>query len=308
MNYLLTMAHGAEHFRQEAVYLLLTWLRQRRPEASGHCFLVATDRPASFTAVLGERSDIRYLPLDADTLLHWQGGPGGYVHRIKPQLIAHAAGVVGAGPADTFTFLDSDTAFLADPAPLFETVAAGRPVLHLCEGTIEGSRRLTRSHGRLHRMAQHSLFDVGGRAGQPLGLDLPLWNSGVIGLRGHEVAPVMAETLALTDQIRARLSLATAEQVALSAVLRARGRPVEAAAGWLLHYHGFKEFRADIAGFLAHHAAADTAPDWVALSTQIDPQVRMAPKTVFMRLPKWQRQLRKHLGHGWRRLPYPWEA
>jgi hypothetical protein len=203
-------------------------------------------------------------------------------------------------------FVDSDTAFIADPDPLFQAIAEGQVVLHAREGSIEGNRRHSRSQGRLFDMARRQRFDFAGRQQQLLAPDLPLWNSGAVGLRGDEVAPLMALTLALTDQICAAMPLATAEQVALSAVLAAQGRQIVAAESRLLHYHVFKEFRADIARFLERHA--DTGPQrLVELSAGIDPQQRIQPKLAFNRLPKWRRQLQKHLGRGWQALPYPWD-
>jgi hypothetical protein len=299
------MAHGAEHYRHEALYLALSWLRHRGAALQPCRMLIATDDPATFTRVLGEQPDIAFLPLDAARLLAWRGGADGYVHRIKPQLIAFAAAEVSAGPADALLFVDSDTAFLANPAPLFDAALAGQAVLHAREGTIEGNRSHSRSQARLFAMSQKVLFDYGGQLRRRLAPGLPLWNSGAVGLRGDRVAGVMAETLALTDLICAEMALPAAEQVALSAVLDARGLPVMAAENQLLHYHVFKEFRADIAAFLARHAGA-SPQEWVNSSALIDPLLRIQPKLAFNRLPKWRRQLKKHLGRGWAPLPYPW--
>ena len=299
------MAHGAEHYRQEALYLALSWLRHRDAASPACRMLVATDDPTTFTRVLGEQPDIAFLPLDAHRLLAWRGAADGYVHRIKPQLIAFAADTVFAGPADALLFVDSDTAFLADPAPLFAAALAGQAVLHAREGSIEGNRRHSRSQGRLFAMSRVSVFDYGGQPRRHLAPGLPLWNSGAVGLRGDLVAGVMAETLSLTDQICRAMTLPAAEQVALSAVLETRGLPVVAAEEQLLHYHVFKEFRHDIEAFLARHAGA-SPQEWVAASALIDPLLRIQPKLDFNRLPKWRRQWKKHLGHGWSPLPYPW--
>ena len=299
------MAHGAEHYRQEALYLALSWLRHRDAASPACRMLVATDDAGSFTRVLGEQPDITFLPLDAARLLAWRGGADAYVHRIKPQLIAFAAGEVSAGPTDAVLFVDSDTAFLADPAPLFDAALAGRAVLHAREGTIEGNRSHSRSQARLFAMSQTAVFDYGGQPRRRLAPALPLWNSGAVGLRGDLVAGLMAETLALTDQVCAEMALPAAEQVALSAVLDARGLPVVAAENQLLHYHVFKEFRGDIAALLARHAGA-SPQEWVRLSATIDPALRIQPKLAFNRLPKWRRQLKKHLGRGWTPMPYPW--
>ncbi|MES2184258.1 MAG: hypothetical protein V4505_06920 [Pseudomonadota bacterium] len=309
MNYLVYMAHGAEYYRQEAVYSLLSWWRARGHTGAGagmgDCIaLVVTDAPESFTRILGLTPAIRYLPVDQARLDAWRGGPGGYVHRIKPQAILYAARTVGAGPGDAVLFVDSDTSFLADPQPLFAAVREGDTFLHEREGSIAGNRRHSRSQGRLYDMARRHAFLQGGQR-QLLALDMPLWNSGAVGLRGDRLH-LLEETLALTDEIVAALPLATAEQVALSAVLARHGLPVRAAAPWLLHYHVFKEFRRDLAAFFGRHAGS-TPAQWVLLSAGMDPLQRIQPKLAFNRLPKWWRQLRKAAGSPWKPLPYPWE-
>lgn len=300
------MAHGAACYRQEAIHLLLTWRARRTTGAAGvhgAVALVVTDAPDDFRAILGEGDDVRYLPVDAAQLTAWRGGPQGYIHRIKPLAILHAVASVQGCADDAFLFVDSDTSFLADPAPLFAAVHAGDVFLHEREGTIAGNRRHTRSQGRLHAMSRTRSFTIGGRA-QRLAPDLPLWNSGAIGLRGDRFG-LIAETLELTDAIHAVLPIATAEQVALAAVLAAHRIVPRPAAPWLLHYHVFKEFRDDLAAFFAHHRG--TPPDgWIALLPQVDPQRRIAPKLAFNRQPKWWRQLRKAVGRSWRPLPYPW--
>ncbi len=305
MNYLVYMAHGAEFYRQEAVYSLLSWWRVRGHAANGCIVLVVTDEPESFSHILGLTPAIRYLPVDRARLEAWRGGPTGYVHRIKPQAILHAARTVGAGAGDAVLFVDSDTSFLADPAPLFEAVLRGDTFLHEREGTIAGNRSHSRSQARLHEMSRRHDFLLGGRR-QQLAPDLPLWNSGAVGLRGDRLF-VLEETLALTDQIVAALPLATAEQVALSAVLAQHGLPVQAAAPWLLHYHVFKEFRDDLAVFFAHYGGS-TPEQWVRLSAGLDPAQRIQPKLAFNRAPKWWRQVRKLAGRPWQPLPYPWQA
>lgn len=309
------MAHGARHYRLEAVYSLLTWLRIRRAgvERGGSDFepcdaLVVTDAPEDFTAILGGANDVpevRYLPVNAAQLTQWQGGPDGYVHRIKPLAMRHAADAVGAAPADVFCFIDSDTAFLADPAPLLARVAAGAVVLHEREGTIAGNRRHTRSQGRLYQAARAGRIPAGA-GGAVIDAAMPLWNSGVIGLRGDQLG-VLDETVELIDRMTATLRLTTAEQVALAAVLRRRGLEPEPAAGFVHHYYLFKEFRQDLAAFFDHHRGA-SLNHLLAAIEQIDPVRRGLPKMAFNRQPKVWRQIRKAVGRSWKPLVYPWQA
>ncbi|KAF1048745.1 hypothetical protein [Xylophilus sp.] len=302
MNYLITMAHGADCFRQEAVYALLSArLRSTVPATA----LVVTDQPEFFARYLGDGADLRCLAVDRARLDAWRGGPQGYLHRIKPQAIAHAARSVGPQPGDNFLFVDSDTFFLTDPAPLFERLAAGEVLLNEPEGGLYAIRRQTRSHARLCKAARRHAFDVGGEAVR-LPMDLTLWNSGVIGLCAR-LLPVLDDTIALIDAMWPVVPIPTVEQVALSAVLARRGIRPAATTHAILHYHNFKEFRADLALFFARHDGLPPGA-WVALLHEVDPAVRIQPKLAFNRLPKWWRQLRKAVGRPWRPLPYPWAS
>lgn len=302
MNYLITMAHGADCFRQEAVYALLS-ARLRAGGNDAATALVVTDQPAFFERYLGRVPTLCCLPVDAAQLEAWRGGPQGYLHRIKPQAIAHAARSVGAGQGDAFLFVDSDTFFLSDPAPLFARVAAGEVLLNEPEGGLAAIRRQTRSHGRLYKAARRHAFGIGGQAVR-LPMDLTLWNSGVIGFRG-DLRPVFDETIALIDAMWPVVPIPTVEQVALSAVLARHGIQPVATTDAVLHYHNFKEFRADLALFFARHDGAAPA-GWLQHLGEVDPSVRIQPKLAFNRLPKWWRQLRKAAGRPWRPVPYPW--
>lgn len=267
--------------------------------------LVVTDAPQEFKAVLGDAPDVRYVPVTTQQLLCWQGGADGYVHRIKPVAMRHAAQAVGAAPTDVFMFVDSDTSFLAEPTPLLQRVAAGVVVLHEREGTIAGNRSHTRSQRRLYESARNGSIPEGA-LGASIDAAMSLWNSGVIGLRGDQL-DVLDETIDLIDRMTATLRLTTAEQVALAAVLRRRALPLEPAAHLVFHYYLFKEFRADLAAFFAQHAG-EGLTQFLGAIDEIDPVRRSVPKMDFIRQPKWWRQIRKAVGHSWRPLPYPWHS
>jgi hypothetical protein len=302
------MAHGASHYRQEALYSLLSWLRVRQAagqEAAPCDALVVTDAPQDFIAVLGDAPEVRYLMVSQEQLQLWQGGAQGYVHRIKPLAMLHAARELGARRSDVFMFIDSDTSFLADPSSLLALVAGGTVVLHEREGTIVGNRSHTKSQRRLYDAACKGLIPDGA-LGAHIDATMPLWNSGVIGLRGDQL-DVLDETVDLIDRMTSTLRLTTAEQVALAAVLQRRSVSLEPASHFVFHYYLFKEFRTDLAAFFSQHAGASLS-QWLGVLDQIDPVRRSVPKLHFTRQPKWWRQILKAFGHNWRPLPYPWHS
>jgi hypothetical protein len=307
LNYLVYVAHGADCFCDEAAYSMLSFWRRHGESLA--TVLVATDRPEYFGRLLGADAPVRYVRLEAPRLAAWRG-PDGYVHRIKPLAFAHAAAQVApqdGGAGDAFLFADSDTVFGADLAPVFDAIVREDAVwLHALEGTIASNRRLTRSQAKLHRAARRHAFAVDGTPWM-LPPDLPLWNSGVIGVRGDRLPGLMRATVAAIDAIRPVLAIHTVEQIALSAVLARRGMPVRALEQAVLHYYHFKEFRDDLACFFARLAGRSRA-DKQARIDAIAPGVRGAPKFAFAARPKWWRQIRKHLDprrRGWTALPFP---
>ena len=306
MNTLIYMAHGADCYRDEAIYSILSLWRHHAPDVV--CILVATDDPAHFQRVLGQHDTLRYLPLTPAQLQAWRGSVD-YLHRIKSCAMLHAMQTVlqepGAAPGDTFMFVDSDTSFMAPVLPVFERIRAGTVVLHASEGTPEATHHETRSKHRLYQAIQAHRFQVCG-AERQLRTGMTLWNSGIIGIRADQI-DLLEQTIAAIDAIYPVVQINTVEQIALSAVLDVRSLPVADCEDVVLHYHVFKEFRADLAQFFARYAGSSLA-QWLAHWPEVDPAQRIQPKLAFNARPKWQRQWLKLIGRRWAPLPYPWAS
>ena len=298
------MAHGADCYRDEAVYSILSLWRQQAVDAVQ--VLVLTDQPAHFERVLGVHAQLRYLQLQPEQLQAWRGSVD-YLHRIKSCAMLHALQSLQAEPGaaadDVVMFVDSDTSFLAPALTLFERIRSGTVLLHASEGTPEGTHHETRSKSRLYQAIRLHRFDVCGQPRQ-LRAAMTLWNSGVIGIRADQ-AELLEQTIAAIDSIYPQVSINTVEQIALSAVLDVRGLPAAGCEEVLLHYHVFKEFRADLAQFFARYRGSSLA-QWLDHWPQIDPARRIVPKLAFNARPKWQRQWLKLIGRRWEPLPYPW--
>lgn len=300
MNTLIYMAHGADCYRDEAVYSILSLWRWHDP--AEFRLLVVTDDPAHFERVLGVQPAVCYLTLSAQQLNDWRGSIN-YVHRIKSCVVQWAMQVGGATARDNFLFVDSDTSFTASIGAVFARIAQGEVFLHQSEGTVEGTRHETNSKGRLYRAICAKTFHVCGTE-RSLRTGMTLWNSGAIGLRGDRIG-LLQQTIDAIDAIYPQVQINTVEQIALSAVLDLQGIPVSPCDHVLLHYHVFKEFRADLAVFFARYAGSNLA-QWLAHWPEIDPAQRIQPKLQFNARPKWQRQWLKLIGRRWQPVSYPW--
>lgn len=302
MNHLIYMAHGADCYRDEAIYSILSLWRWH--DQSTFTLLVATDEPAHFERILGAHASVVYLPLSAAQLREWRGGIN-YVHRIKSCVLQWAIQTAGARADDGFMFVDSDTTFTAPVTGLFRRITQGEVFLHQSEGTVEGTRHETNSKGRLYRAIRAQPFRVCG-AERHLRTGMTLWNSGVIGLRGDQIG-LLQQTIDAIDAIYPLVQINTVEQIALSAVLDIHNIPVFPADEAVLHYHVFKEFRGDLAVFFNRYTGS-SLPQWLEHWPEIDPALRIVPKLQFNARPKWQRNWLKLIKRRWAPLPYPWAS
>jgi hypothetical protein len=305
-RHILYVAYGADHFIHEAAYSILSLRQVSAPAA--YRIAVVTDRKALLLQLLGNmpRPDaadlVTVLEIDHAQVQAWRGSAA-YVHRAKPLAIRWAAAHVAA-PGESLLFVDSDTVFTADPAPLFAAIGPQRVVLDELEGTVQSCRKHTRSLGKLHQRLKRHVPTVNGER-WPIPPDYPLWNSGVIGFCQSDLA-LFDVTVALIDDLYRAIPIVTIEQIALSFVLTRQGFAVQDDGDLVFHYHFFKEFRADLAAFFARYQGLGTAALLSHLH-EIAPQVRAQPKLRFNQRAKLVRQLLKRLGLGWQPLPYPWD-
>ncbi|MEJ7660735.1 MAG: hypothetical protein WKG07_14525 [Hymenobacter sp.] len=99
---------------------------------------------------------------------------------VKISVLQHAQRHYPGG----LLFVDTDTIWLADPAPLFAEVAQGRHVMHLSEGRLASGNLLNR---KVYQHLQPYTFPVGNQWSR-LTPQTVLYNSGrhrLRPLRGH---------------------------------------------------------------------------------------------------------------------------
>ena len=194
MRTLVYLCYGEGPHVRETMFSLLTAFHFGSPQTAGFRYVIYTDQPSLF-APFGV--ELRVLS-DAD-LEAWLGG-GSYKHRRKTACILDAlerfAGVI--------LFVDCDTYFIKSPEALFDRIGPGRSCLHALERP-NLARSASDIDKALHRLVSTTSFkrpDGGDFAFPP---DLPMWNTGVVGLHAADVA-LIRDTLCLTDQIGTALA------------------------------------------------------------------------------------------------------
>lgn len=283
-NYLIYQAYGSPDILNEALLSILSYLRQPA-EAT---VLVYTDNPAHFQAVLGDEAGVTYVFIEPAQWQAWRGEID-FVHRVKIKVLQHAA----AHYAGQLLYVDTDTIFTQSVAPVFAALAQGERFMHIGEGRLGDGNPLNRKINRALQQASGGPALVDG----PIGPSTRMYNAGVLGLRSLD-APLLAEVLALTEQLYRLYPKHVMEQLAFS-VVWARSGAVREAAPWVYHYWNLKEIRPVLAQLFAPRPGA-TLADWQARAASLDVSSLAEGKAQFRALPGWRRALWRWLGRAWR--------
>jgi len=287
-NYLIYQAYGSPDILNEALFSILSYLRQ----PAGATVLVYTDNAAHFRAVLGELAGVVYVPIEPAQWRAWRGDID-FVHRVKIMVLQHAA----AHYAGNLLYVDTDTLFTQSPAEIFEALSQGQRFTHVSEGRLNDGNALNR---KINRVLQ--THDMPALVGGPIAPTTQMYNAGVLGLRSTD-ALLLAEVLALTEQLYRHYPKHVMEQLAFS-VVWARSGPVQEAAPWVYHYWNLKEIR-PVLGVLLTPQPGRSLADWQARVALLDVPALAEGKARFRALPGWQRAVRRWLGRGWQLPAHP---
>ncbi len=282
-DFLLYQAYGDPAILNEALFSIFSYLKQ----GGGATVLVYTDNPGHFQAVLGEANAVQYIQIEAAQWQEWRGEID-FVHRVKIKVLQHAA----AHYAGNLLYVDTDTVFLRPPTEIFAALSNGERFMHVGEGRL-------RDGNPLNRKINRALQQDAGRtalAGGPIAPDTRMYNAGTLGLRSTD-APLLAEVLALTEQLHRLYPKHVMEQLAFSVVL-ARAGVVREAAPWVCHYWNLKEIR-PVLGALFAAEGPQTLAAWQTRAGALDVPALAGEKARFRQRPGWQRAVLRWVGKGW---------
>jgi hypothetical protein len=250
--HLLFQAYGSEAVLRQTVFCIRSLAyttAQAGADFEDYTLVVYTDVPAYFRRSLADARNLRLEPLHPDQLRAWRG-PADFVHRAKICLLQAFFDKYNA----PVCYLDSDTLFVRNPAPLFATVAPGTSLMHIMEETLEQPQApLLQKIGRFVRRQPLRLHGNTFR----IPLHTAMWNAGVLGLHPTH-ALLLPDVLRLTDQLYNHYPKHLMEQLAFSYLLQEH-TTVMAAAPYVFHYWNLKEaldarIESHLAGQLPLHA------------------------------------------------------
>ena len=168
---LLYLVYGQDQkYQHELSYSVLSAFREAKGDPSNLRVLLFSDEE-------NRRPDLPVTPyvMNAEERECWTLG-GSYHHAMKIFALRKALEVAGG----KVCFVDTDTAFRADPHQLFNRITDATPVMHAAEGTLGDLHSWSSFLGKA---AELGLADIVHPAA-------PMYNSGLIG-----VTPTMSDTL-----------------------------------------------------------------------------------------------------------------
>lgn len=283
-DFLLYQAYGNPDVLNEALFSILSYLRQ----PVGARVVVYTDNLAHFQRVLGDEKAVEYVHIAPAQWRAWRGEID-FVHRVKIEVLQHAA----ARYTGNLLYVDTDTVFVQPLTEIFGALGRGERFMHVGEGRL-------RDGNPLNRKINHALQQDGGRtalAGGSISPDAQMYNAGALGLRSAD-APLLAEVLALTEQLYRLYPKHVMEQLAFSVVL-ARAGVVREAAPWIYHYWNLKEIRPVLTEFFAL-AGPQSLAAWQARAGALNVTALAEGKARFRQNPGWQRAILRWLERDWR--------
>jgi hypothetical protein len=292
MKYLLYQAYGNMSIIQEAVYSILSFYRLH-PESDVK-IIVYTDTIALFNELFADKQ-LECVPVSAEQIKDWKGEIS-FVHRLKIKVIQdfferYQGNVI---------YLDSDTCFTRNINTLWQSIAAGKLLMHTREGKV--SDRINPVFKKLADFLSSNTIALrdGGRLNISPGTDM--WNAGVLGLTpAHK--HILDKVLLLTDSMYPVYPKHIVEQFAFSYYFQQEGK-VLAAEDYIYHYWNFKEFRSVLADFFEHYKGK-------GLDSMLQAMHRIAPMQLSRakmeyeslgKLPKFFRKLK--VKNGWQMPAY----
>jgi hypothetical protein len=281
---LIYLAYGSAALHAEAIYSLLSYYQVAQPAAQ---VLIYTDAPASFEQVLGERPDVHYPSV---TPVEWQSwrGSSNKVYLLKIGVLTHAA----QHYPGNLLFVDTDTIWQADPAPLFAQIEHGQFVMHVSEGQLATGNELSR---KIYRRLKGQIFSVGQRE-FVIDSATVLYNSGVLGL-SSALAAQLVGVVALADELYAAYDKHMMEQLAFS-MWFGKTKAIAEAAPYVLHYWNLKAARPLLTHVFEQHAR-HSLQAFYEKATALDLAGLHESEMRYRALPGWRRMLLKLVGRQW---------
>ncbi len=214
---LVLQSFGGESEYRRAIFSLWSFYAHISSEYSGTRALLFTDNPEFFYPYL-EGLPVQYVFLSAEKIRHMRGEIN-FLHRIKIGVIEEAF-LMYEG---SILYVDADTCFIKNPAPLFQDISEKISFMHVNEYSFLHLQEIPLPSGApfhaVLKVLEEEEFTLANGSQRKFLPSLFSWNAGVIMLhRNHH--PLLADVYAITDRLFPETGNHAAEQYAFSLVLQ----------------------------------------------------------------------------------------
>jgi len=216
---LVIQSFGREHEYRRAVLTILSFYAHVSKPLPETRVILFTDRPDYLEPFL-TGLPVHYRLLTSDKIRAMRGEID-FLHRMKIAVIEESFSIAGGN----LLYVDSDTFFIADPAPKMALLSDQASFMHLREYSFDTLREAVLPAGEsflaVYSLITNQSFRLAD--GSPVSITPAQysWNAGVMFLH-HSVAGLVSDVYALTDQLYPATQNHASEQYAFSVILQNR--------------------------------------------------------------------------------------
>jgi hypothetical protein len=229
---LVIQSFGGENEYRRCILSIWSFFAQVSAEWQGSNVFLFTDQPGFFKAYL-EGLPVWYCLLTPEKIQEMRGELG-FLHRMKIRIIEEVLN----SSKENILYVDSDTFFVRDPAPLFRNIGKDNSVMHTNEYAFNWLKEMPLPagapfHAVLNVIEEHYFALPGGEKTR-FSPALSSWNAGVIMLHSEQQR-FLPDVYAITDQLYRQTKNHSCEQYAFSIVLQTK-TDVLSCAEFVYHY------------------------------------------------------------------------
>lgn len=281
MNTVIYLSFGVPDYYHETVFSLLSYYRLH--SADENRVVIYTENGTFFENRIP--ACVQIIPVPEPTMKEWRG-KGGYPYRVKIKVLQDAASRFYGN----LLYVDTDTLFLKNIAPLFFLLDQGACIMDSCEGSLRDNKGgIARKMKRVLRK-QHTFEHPGLPASASLNENFEVWNSGTVGFNAQLSCDALHYTELLMDTLYNIYPLYTMEQIALTYYFSAN--QLTESKEFIHHYWYFKEFRKPLRQFFEVNDGK-SFHELLVLPSVPDPRELSAGKKRYKQMTFWQKQWQK---------------
>jgi hypothetical protein len=215
MTSIVYQAYGKKEVLYQTIYSILTLLQ--KTESKNFRIVIYTDQIDFLKKFFSPNDPVHYEYLSPEQMIEWKGAIN-FHHRMKIEILKDCSKKYDGN----ILYLDGDTYFVKDIAPVLENIKENQSVMHIAEHNLKKTKDILAR--KLYKFLKKNKITVKDKE-----INLPenftMWNAGAIGLhRKHH--SLFQDIINYTDELFSKYPKHLMEQYAVSYYLQATGNLV----------------------------------------------------------------------------------